>query len=413
MRKKYAILFCLLFGITWAQKINTDSLLIQTNHEINVVKNYTKALEMARLGKNTAPNYLDFHIALGRIHRFLNQNDSASYYFNYVALKNPKYKEAFLYQTQLCLEQKDTACANTTLRKGLEFHPNDFELEKLKLRYIIALGDDEKTLNYLEQLSVKYPEDDSIKAQLLALKLVSKSNRISVTYNYTGFNRAGIGPWNYTSVSFTRQRPGFSLIGRYNYANRISYGTTKSSGSLFEVDAFLRLTRFSYSYFNIGMGNENFFPKLRLSYSGFVNWNSGWESEIGFRYNKSSTNENYSGIAGLSKYIGNGFINLRSFYRFNQKPYPSFTLNYRNFGNNRFNYWGTSIGYGTSPDEREVLPQFEQRSTLKSYKLGFSYSKIIYKRWIASANTTLNRQEYFKNKYQNELNIAFQLQYQL
>lgn len=414
MKIVYSLLFSFLFSSVWAQKkINSDSLLLETNTTINSVKDYSKALEMARLGKKIAPNYLDFHIALGRIHRFLNQKDSAAYYFNYVVNKNPRYKEAFLYKTQLCLEQQDTACARATLQKGLELHPNDIELEKLKIRYLATLGDETKTLAYLEQLSAKYPKDERLKAQILELKLVANSNRISIAYNYTGFNRSGVGPWNYTSLSFVRQRPGFSLIGRYSYANRVSYGKTKNSGSLFEIDAYVRLLPFSYSYFNIGTGNENFFPKVRLSYSGFINWNGGWESELGMRYNKSINNESYSGIAGLSKYIGNGFLNLRSFFRFNQKPYPSFTVNYRYYGANRFNFWGTSIGYGTSPDEREVLPQLEQRATLKAYKIGFSYSKVVYKQWIISTNTSFNRQEYFKNKYQNELNISIQLQYQL
>lgn len=413
--KKYITLVFIscAIGVAAQKKINVDSLLTATNQTINVEKNYTKALEMARLGKKLSPNYLDYHIALGRIHRFLNQKDSAAYYFNYVAEKNPRYKEAFLYKTQLCLEQKDTACAGATIRKGLQLHPKDKELEKLNVRYLELQGDDAKTLAYLEQLSKQYPDDERLKSQVLAFKLVSKSDRLSVAYNYTGFNRAGVGPWNYSSVSYIRQRPGFSLIGRYSYANRVSYGQTKSSGSLYELDAYVRMLPFSYSYFNVGTGNENFFPKLRLSYSGYINWKGGWESELGMRYNKSTNNESYSGILGMSKYIGNGFLNLRTFFRWNQKPYPSFNLSYRYYGDNRFNFWGANLGYGTSPDEREVLPQFAQRATLKSYKAGLSYSKVVLKQWIVSANTSFNRQEYFKNKYQNEYNLSVQVQYQL
>ncbi|MEN9337444.1 MAG: hypothetical protein RLZZ500_2431 [Bacteroidota bacterium] len=414
MKKQITLIILLSAFSGMAQKkINVDSLLTATNHTINVEKDYTKALTMAYLGKKLSPTYLDYHIAIGRIHRFLKQKDSAAYYFNYVAAKNPRYKEAFLYTAQMCLEQKDTACAGATLRKGLEVHPNDKDLELLKLRYIQQQQDDSKTLTYLEQLHKKYPNDEPIKAQLLAFQLVSKSDRISVAYNYTGFNRAGVGPWNYTSMSFIRQRPGFSLIGRYNYANRVSYGQSKSSGSLYELDAYVRLLPFSYSYFNAGMGNENFFPKLRLSYSGYINYKGGWESEIGLRYNKSTNNESYSGILGASKYLGNGFLNLRTFFRWNEKPYPSFNLTYRLYGDNRFNFWGANMGYGTSPDEREVLPQFAQRATLKSYKAGLSYSKVFYNQWIVSANSSFNRQEYFKDKFQNEVNISLQVQYQL
>ena len=85
-------LFLFINVCVFAQKIDTDSLLIATHKQINIEKNYPKAIQLSHLGIKNAPNYLDFHLALGRTFMITKQIDSARYYLNYVIEKNPKYK---------------------------------------------------------------------------------------------------------------------------------------------------------------------------------------------------------------------------------------------------------------------------------------------------------------------------------
>jgi YaiO family outer membrane protein len=415
MRFKFIyLLVALLFQYSfYGQKLNTDSLLVVTNKLINVDKNYTKAIELGHLGIKHDPNYLDFHIALGRSYRFTNEIDSARYYFNYVISKNTNYKEAFSYSTQIEIDAKNFNNASVIIDKALNIHPDEKDFYMLKLRVVNMQNDDKKTLDYLNLLADKYPTDKNIKDQIFDLKLKSNSDRIGIIYNLTTFDRPGVGPWNLTSIQYVRQRKLITLIGRINYTNRVSYGQTISSGTLYEIDSYVKMTKKIYSFVNIGLGNNNIFPKVRLNYSLYSNLGKRWENEIGIRYNKTINTENYSAVLGFGKYIGAGWLNLRSYIQLGQtKPYPSLSTTYRYYFNSRYDYFSLNAGFGTSPDERETLSQFDQRISLNSFRIGTGYHKVFQKKLLFGAQIGFNRQEYNINSYQNELNTSLQLQYQ-
>jgi|LauGreDrversion4_1035100.scaffolds.fasta_scaffold65636_2 YaiO family outer membrane protein len=415
MRFKFTYLFvALLFQFSfYGQKLDTDSLLVVTNKLINIDKNYSKAIELGHIGIKNAPNYLDFHIALGRAFKFTNEIDSARYYFNHVIAKNTKYKEAFSYLTQLEIEAKNFNNASLVIDNAIATHPEEKDFYMLKLRVVSMENNDKKTLHYLNVLTNKYPTDKNIKDQIFDLKLKSNSDRIGINYNLTTFDRAGVGPWNLTSFQYVRQRKRITLIGRINYTNRASFGQTISSGTLYEAESYVRLTKKTYSFINVGLGNDNVFPKLRMNYSLYSSLGKRWENEIGIRYNKTINNENYSAVLGFGKYIGAGWLNLRSYIQLGQnKPYPSLSTTYRYYFNSRFDYFSLNAGFGTSPDERETIAQFEQRISLNSFRIGAGYNKVFLKKLLFGVQMGFNRQEYISNSYQNELNTSLQLQYQ-
>ncbi len=68
---------------------------------------YKLNVERGLLGKKLAPDYIDFHLALGRNYDLLKVQDSARFYYNYVIEKNPRYEDAFLYLINLDLEDKN------------------------------------------------------------------------------------------------------------------------------------------------------------------------------------------------------------------------------------------------------------------------------------------------------------------
>ncbi len=414
MKFKYLLFFITFFTTTFlfSQKVNTDSLLVVTNKLISVEKNYDKAITLSHIAIKNAPNYLDFHLALGRSYKMKNEIDSARYYFNYVIDKNPKYKEAFTYLTQLEIEQKNSSAALTTIDKALLLYPEEKEFQLLKLRAINLNEDTKKTVDYLTVLIEKYPADQNLKDQLYDIKLVSYADRIGVSNNRTSFNRDGVGPWNLTSVQFVKQLKKVTLIGRYNYTDRQSNKSSILNGSQYEVESYIKTSKTNYSYLSMGFSDDKVFPKVRLSYSFFQNLGNSWESELGIRYNKFINNENYSAALGFGKYIGPGWLNIKSYMQLNQKkPYPSFSATYRYYFNTRFDYFSVSSGYGTSPDERETIADFENRISLNSFRIGVGYNKVMWKKFILGAQTGFNRQEYTPSKYQNELNISLQLQY--
>jgi YaiO family outer membrane protein len=414
MKFKYLFVFAAILTNTYlfSQKIDVDSLLVVTNKLIAVEKEYNKAIELGHLGIKKAPNYLDFHVALGRAYKMKNEIDSARYYFNYVIVKNPKYKEAFSYLSKLEIEQNNSKAAIMVIDQGLSLYPEEKDFYLLKLQALNLEKDPKTTFDYLNFLSKKYPADTHLKDQLLDVKLNSFSDRIGISHTITFFDRAGVGPWNYTSLQFVKQLKNATLIGRYNYNDRQSNNTSVRSGSLYEIETYIKTSKKNYSYLNVGYSEDQIFPKLRLNYSFFQNIGKGWDGELGIRYNKTMNNETYSAAVGVGKYIGPGWLNIKTYLQLGvQKPYPSFSAAYRYYFNSRYDYFSLNTGYGTSPDERETISQFRERISLISYRIGGGYNKLLWKKFIYGIQSGFNRQEYTPNKYQNEINISMNLQY--
>lgn len=396
----------------FAQKIDTDSLLVQTVYQINTAKNYPKAIQLGQLGIKIAPDYLDFHIALGRSYMLTKKIDSSRIYFNHVIDKNPQYKEAFIYLTKLELEEKNAPSAIRTIDKALIYYPEEKDFHILKLQAIYLEKEDEKSIAYLNELVQKYPSDKDLKQQLTELKSKTVSDRAGINYNYTTFDRSGTGPWHLLGLQYIRERKKLTLIGRINYADRRSLGESINSGLQYEFETYFKNNKKSYSFANMAYSNDIVFPKLRMSYSYFHNFTKGWESETGIRYTKTIDKDLYAAVFGVGKYIGSYWFNLKSYVQIDQdKIYPAFSAAARYYFDTKYDYATIITGYGTSPDERVTLGQFQERLALDSYRIGAGYYKLFLQHYCVGLQGIYNHQEYIPNKFQNEMDIFLSIQY--
>jgi len=413
MKFKFLLFFVCVCNSVFAQKINIDSLLVVTNNILKSdTKDYFKAKKIAHECIKVAPDYLDFYVALGRIHKNEKNIDSAKYYFQHVIDANPKYKEAFFYLSRTELEAKKNEAALTTIDKGIAIYPEEKEFYLVKLQILNSEENPKKSLEYLEFLSAKYPEDVVFQNQLREVKSNMKSNRIGTNYNFTAFSRDNYGPWHLTNINYMKQFNKFSLGGRVSYIDRRVDGSSVNSGYLYEVESYFKTTKKSYSFANIGFGDENVFPEFRFMYSYYLTLGKGFETEIGYRYNQQQGIELSTGILAIGKYFKNNWINFRSSFLISEpKLYPSFTSTFRHYYNTKYDYFSFTAGYGTSPDERQTLTQFQDRIALTSYRFGAGYSKLFAKKYIIGLNTSFNNQEYFPEKFQNEYNISIDLTY--
>jgi YaiO family outer membrane protein len=413
MRFKIILFFICFCSTVFAQKTNTDSLLVVTNNIIKSdQKNYFKAKKIALQCLKVAPGYLDFHMALGRIHKNEKNSDSAKYYFQHVIDANPKYKEAFVFLSRTELEAKNNEAALATINKGIATHPDEKEFYLVKLQIINSEENPKKSIEYLEFLSDKYPDDVEIKNQLKNLKSTLKSNRIGTSYSLTTFSRDNYGPWHLTSVNYSKQFNKVSLGGRVSYIDRRQNGSSQNFGYFYELESYFKTTKKSYSFANFGFSDGEVFPEFRFLFSNYYTLGKGFESEIGYRYNKRANNNSSSGIVALGKYFKNNWINIRMSFQLDEpKLYPSFSSQFRHYYDTRFDYFSFNLGYGTSPDERETLTQFQERIALTSYRLGAGYNKLFAKKYAVGLNTSFNRQEYFPERFQNEYNFSLNLIY--
>ncbi|WP_329806097.1 YaiO family outer membrane beta-barrel protein [Flavobacterium facile] len=413
MKFKIILFFIGFCSTAIAQKLNTDSLLVVTNNILKSdTKEYFKAKKIAHQCLKVAPDYLDFHMALGRIHKNEQNIDSAKYYFQHVIDANPNYKEAFVFLSKTELEAKNNEAALASINKGIALYPEEKEFYFVKLQIINSEENPKKSTEYLEFLSAKYPEDIEIQNQLREVKSSLKSNRIGAGYSFTEFSRDNYGPWHLSNINYMKQFEKFSLGGRISYIDRRINGSSSNSGYFYEVESYFKTSKKSYSFANIGFSEGKVFPEFRFLYSYYLTLGKGFETEIGYRYNQQQDIKLSTGIVALGKYFKNNWINFRTSFLISEpKLYPSFTSNFRHYYNTKYDYFSLTAGYGTSPDERQTLTQFQNRIALTSYRFGAGYSKLLAKKYIIGLNTSFNNQEYFPEKFQNEYNFSIDLTY--
>lgn len=399
-----------------AQKINTDSLLVEAIKEFDVKKNFKKAKILSQLGYKIAPDYLDFQIELGKNYLQTKQYDSARFYFKKIITKNIKYKEAFSYLANTELEDSKFEEAQIACESALLLYPDDRKFYLLKLEILESKPNNEnQTFSYLKELLAKYPTEVSLKLKLFNIKTRISADRIGFSYNFIGFDRENIGPNHLLGLQYIRVRKDITLIGKVNFLDRQFFGKSVNNGLQYELETYFTNNDNSYSFANLSLSNDNYvFPKLRAGYSYFRNFRKGWEGDIGIRYTKAIDQDLYAGVLGLGRYINSYWLNLRSYLQKDKTTiYPSFAVNARYYYNTKYDYVSVLLGYGSSPDERFAIGLLQQKATLNSYRIGAGYYKLFWKNYFTGIQASFNKQEYIKGSFQNEFEIFASLQYQL
>lgn len=410
------LLICLLFfsiQISFAQQINTDSLLVQAYASLKQ-KDYALAFKQAHLGKKTDPEYLDFQVLIGRIHQMSNQQDSTRMYLNRVLDKNPAYEEAFMYLINLELETQNEVQAEKIINKAIQFHPDNKSFRLKKLQLYQMQEDVENEREYINELLTLYPEDSEIKQRIFWLDSHFNSDRIGIQYSLTNFDRDGVGPWHLGTVQYIGERKWGSVLGRVNYAHRRSNGKMLLDGIQFEGESYFFTGENSYANVSVSYSDDLVFPKWRLGATYFQTLPDGWEVDLGIRYTYVAEQNIPTAALGIGKYFGSYWMHLRSFFQAqNENVYPAFTLTSRYYYNTRFDYVNVILGYGTSPDERVIQADLNQRVQLNSYRAGLGYYRQIGQHFIAGVQAVYNHQEYIEHSWQNEFETFVMLQYRL
>lgn len=401
------------YTITCAQQVDVDSLLVKTIEDIRS-EDYQKAIKKSQKGIALAPDYLDFHLFLGRAYQMTMQKDSARYYLNYVIDKNPKYEASFVYLINLEVEEKDYGTAMEVVGKAIEAHPENEFFWRKKLELYQLQNNDKGEKEYLLELIQLYPNDSELQQRKIILESKDKADRIGLNYSFTVIDRENTGPWHLGSVQYIRERNWGSLIGRINYADRLSGGESVVNGLQYEVESyfFMGKEKLSYSYAGVSFSDDDVFPELRLNYSYYHNFRKGWESEVGVRFTESNDMSMVSVVAGIGKYLGSYWINLRSYFlEQDKKWYPALTFTTRYYMNTRFDYATVIAGYGSSPDERSIQGQIDRRLSLDSFRFGAGYYRQLNAHFMTGIQGIYNNQEYIDGKSQNEFELFMTIQY--
>lgn len=413
--KKFLSLLLLLLSLcTYAQKrIDTDSLLIITTNKLKA-KDYASVKQLSQKALKIAPNYLDFHLLKGSAHFQTQQMDSARYHYQQVITANPKYSDAFIQLVQLEYHENNFDKALLLVNQALEYHPNTIELELKKLELLEATHNETEAEKYLEELQAKYPTNPILQNKISSNRSSKQTTRIGINYNYTTIDRENVGPWQMTTLQCIHEMKTISTILQVHYNDRKVNGISSASGTQYELENYFRHGKKMYSYTDIAYSNSIAFPKWRLGYSLHHSFFNSWEADLGMWYTGVSDNNISTVVAGLTKYIGSYWINLRSYVSIQDKTtYPSINSSVRYYFASKYDYVSAGIGYGTTPDERNNLGLFQDRFRFNSYRCQVGYNKLFGQHYVTGIQAGINRQEYQPKNYQTEYNFSVFVHYKL
>lgn len=412
---KFLNLFFVVFlcqNIAFTQEINVDSLLYETI-DLLKEKEYEQVKINAQKALKIAPDYLDYNLVLGRAQEMTGEIDKARQNYELIINQNTDYKAAFSYLFNLEFQEGNYQKAKEVSEAAIKYHPDEDGFYFKKLSTFQPLNDLQGEYTFIKEIQPRFPENNDLNRRLINLELRFDFDIAGLNYSITAFDRENVGPWHLLGLQYIRQRKWGSLGARVNYADRLSAGRSIGSGLQYELESYFFTGKKSYSYIGGAYSNDQVFPTWRFGFSHFRYLGKGWEVDLGGRYNKAfDGREFYTAAFGLNKYLGSYWIYLRSYLMTENKDYyPAFTLTTRYYLDTRFDYFALILGYGTSPDERSTLGQFQSRVATESYRANLGYFRMLMQNYLIGIQAGYNKQEFLPNRYQNEFELFVSLQY--
>ncbi|WP_042721055.1 YaiO family outer membrane beta-barrel protein [Flavobacterium sp. B17] len=403
MRKHFEFLLLLLlpFQAYSQQKFSADELFANARTEAFEKKDYPKSISLAKQALEIAPNYTDISVFLGRLYTWNKDIDSARAVFEQLDKKNVQDDDYFIAYASLEYWNDNNSKAIEIIDKGLSYHPQSESLWLLKAKSYNSAKDYTAAKNAIE--NVLKINQKNTEANSLAVRIndLAAKNAVSITYNYSHFDKQFANDWHIVSVGYKRVTPIGSIILRANYANKFA-----ENGAQFELEAYPRLSDMFYLYVGGAYSNDvGIFPKYRTGVSLNANLPKSFEAEIGYRQ-LYFTNNIWMYTASVGKYYKNFWFNLKTYLTPDNKNIShSYTATVRYYTKSAQDYFAFQIGTGISPEESINNLLQNDVYKLKTFKIGGEYNFSIDKN-LFSVGTMYYNQEYQPNTKGNQIDVT-------
>jgi YaiO family outer membrane protein len=381
---------------------SSDDLFQQARKDAFERKDYNSAIQLCRKALLKSPDYPDIRIFLGRIYIWTDHLDSARYHLSYVLHQNPANEEALGALIDLEYWNGHSDKALEYCQTGLSHNPRSPDLLLKKARILNDLKQYEKALLTLRNLIQADPSNKEAIRLLERIRNNNARNKLGVSYDFVYFNKQFDNPWHLISIDYTRQTKYGSIAFRLDYANRFN-----SNGSMFEIDAYPKISKRIYFYLNGGYSNDiGIFPQYRFSWSIYANLPKSYEAEAGLRYLYFSSGT-FVYTASLGKYFKNFWFNFRTYLVPDKKNISqSYNLVVRYYLGGANDYIMLGAGTGISPDDRRNDIQLNTIYKLKSNKISMGYRHTIRSLNIVTLDATWINQEYLAKTFGNQYDFG-------
>ncbi|WP_161596799.1 tetratricopeptide repeat protein [Chitinophaga vietnamensis] len=390
------------------QHFNDDSLFLQKRSALlQQTGNYADAYTISGRLHQRYPSdttlrnmYLDQLLAHGKQLRDNQRWDSAWQLYQTAYSVAPKDTTVLqnLVGVAFARKQYDTALAYAD--KGLAQDAHNTGLLEKKAGALEQLRQYGAAANVARQLYALQPEEKKWRNYADQLASHSYRNQAGIIYMQSVYDK-DLRPGSILSLQYLHRYDRGSIIGRINYGSREA-----GNGVQLEAETYYKHNPRYYSYGLLGWSPSSVFPRVRAGYSLFRNFNKEWEGELGARYIRSDSMNNYSIVASVAKTWGSYWVNLRGFATTDEHQwYQAYVLTNRFYMRERQDFLALIGSIGASPDDRSRNFQFGRVAGFTSTSLTAGYQRTIRGRATAGLYGTWTRQQTGTNLYMNQYDI--------
>lgn len=396
-----ALLVLLPLTIYGQQNVSADELFVKARTAAFENKDYPTSISLARQALETAPDYTDISVFLGRVYTWNKDPESARTVFEELGKKDVKDEDYFVAYASLEYWNDQNAKAISITDKGLGYHPQSEALWLLKAKasYVNKeYAESEKAVKAVLTINPKNTEANSLAVRINEF---TSKNAVSLTYNYSHFDRQFDDDWHVVGLSYRRATSIGSFILRGNYANKFA-----QNGTQIELEAYPRLSKMFYLYVGAAYSNDvGLFAKYRTGVSLNASLPQSFEAEIGYRQLYFS-NSIWMYTASVGKYYKNFWFNLRTYITpDNRNISHSYTGTVRYYTRSAQDYVAFQIGTGITPEENRNNLLENETFKLKTFKIGAEYNFTL-KTNAFSLGTMYYNQEYRPDEKGNQFDIT-------
>lgn len=208
--------------------------------------------------------------------------------------------------------------------------------------------------------------------------------------------------------------PNTTIYGKINYGdltykNDNPYVSTQGNGIQYELDYYQRITRTTTSWWNYAYSNDDGFPNHRFMMRVWQELPQAFLISGGMSYFNFGNNA-YSVNLGIEKYMGNYWVEYRTFLYFQEpKNTTSHYISARRFFKD-VNYLQLTVGYGPNDDEPWDINNYNR---LNAYRVGLLYVTNLGNRFRFRTGINYAYENYNSDFWRNRYSINVGLTYNI
>lgn len=385
--------------------IDVDSIYNDAN-TLYTNKLFIEAIEKSNEGLSISPNYSDLRLLKIRSYHQLLDMENAKDEINILLNKES------LKSTNTIIEKHISLFTNTDSLKQFEVFLQTKEvIDNYKFSLALAylnLGSKTEALKLSKTLDRTLFNDANFYEYYSFLKRLN-DNKVSLNAELNTFNKdySNRKSWQVYGLGYTKN---FNNVTTSLFVSK--HFRSNNEGLLYEIEAYPILSKSVYGYINVNVGDALFLQDYGINSSIYYTYKSFAEFELGFRYLKFTTINVTSPVFGITKYVGNYYINARVLLGFNtnNESFQNYQLNIRRYLKRPEDYIFIRLGTGVSPDDNNRFSQVVNNPDLVS-----KYANLGLNKWFNNFNLNTSigflSQDLSNNSAGNQFIINTQLAY--